>query len=58
MGEDVQRVADRYALDERGLRRFIRAGDELPSGWRWEESAPEPEPEPTPKAKAKARRSS
>ncbi len=44
MAEDRQRrvAEDRYALDQAGIRRFIRAGDLLPDGWKVE-SEPEPE---------------
>ncbi len=60
MAEDRQRrVADedRHAFDHGGLRRFLRAGDPLPTGWRVDE--PEPESpkrratKPTAKSKAK-----
>ncbi len=55
MASDGQRrVASepRYAVDERGIRRFIRAGDPLPTGWRVEE--PEPPKRAVPKGKDKA----
>ncbi len=53
MAEDRQRrvAEDRYALDQAGIRRFIRAGDLLPDGWKVES---EPEPEP-PKRKSSKR---
>jgi hypothetical protein len=48
MGEGRSRVAshDAYALDQHGVRRFIRAGDELPPGWRWEQPPEEDKPKP------------
>jgi len=47
---------DRYALDQAGIRRFIRAGDPVPEGWRVEEPEP-PKRKPkraVPKGKDKA----
>jgi len=40
--DDDDRVAseDRYAFDEAGIRRFIRAGDRVPDGWTVEEPEP------------------
>ena len=60
VGEAESRVADedRYAYDQHGIRRFIRAGDAIPEGWKAEQpSSPEPEPQPEPKPKGKPKRS-
>jgi hypothetical protein len=48
---------DRYAFDEHGIRRFIRAGDEVPKGWTVEQDEPQSaETEPVAKPRKVARK--
>ena len=55
MGERRVAAEDTYAYDHLGLRRQIKAGFELPPGWKWEDE-PESKPEPKKLTVAKAKK--